>query len=145
VARPIARKIVKNLLVMRASLTKPGVRSQRFPLVADLRLGKIGEISPCHDSTLSSPGRNLKTIEPSQCLRYNRAGMLDMFLGCLKWAAVGFIVAFALMKLFEASHIHDDIPKPAFKIRQTKRATFVLSTFAAMLSALVWLLVQKLD
>jgi len=49
------------------------------------------------------------------------------------------------MKLFEASQIHDDIPKPAFKIRQTKRATFVLSTFAAMLSALVWLLVQKLD
>ena len=72
-------------------------------------------------------------------------GMLDTILGCLKWAAVGFIVAFALMKLFEASHIHDDIPKPAFKIRQTKRATFVLSTFAAMLSALVWLLVQKLD
>jgi hypothetical protein len=54
-------------------------------------------------------------------------------------------VAFALMKLFEASHIHDDIPKPAFKIRQTKRATFVLSTFAAVLSGLVWLLVQKLD
>jgi hypothetical protein len=71
--------------------------------------------------------------------------MLETTLGCLKWAAVGFVVAFALMKLFEASHIHDDIPKPAFKIRQTKRATFVLSTFAAMLSALVWLLVQKLD
>ena len=71
--------------------------------------------------------------------------MLDMTLGCLKWAAVGFVVAFALMKLFEASHIHDDIPKPAFKIRQTKRATLVLSTFAGMLSALVWLLVQKLD
>ena len=49
------------------------------------------------------------------------------------------------MKLFEASQIHDDIPKPAFKIRQTKRVTLVLSTFAAMLSALVWLLVQKLD
>ncbi len=49
------------------------------------------------------------------------------------------------MKLFEASQIHDDNPKPAFKIRQTKRATLVLSTFAAMLSALVWLLVQKLD
>jgi hypothetical protein len=48
--------------------------------------------------------------------------MLDLTLGCLKWAAVGFVVAFALMKLFEASHIHDDIPKPAFKIRQTKRA-----------------------
>ena len=62
-----------------------------------------------------------------------------------KWAAVGFVVAFALMKLFEASQIHDDIPKPAFKIRQTKRATFVLSTFAAVLSGLVWLLVQKLD
>jgi len=70
---------------------------------------------------------------------------VDLTLGCLKWAAVGFVVAFALMKLFEASQIHDDIPKPAFKIRQTKRATLVLSTFAAMLSALVWLLVQKLD
>ena len=70
---------------------------------------------------------------------------VDLTLGCLKWAAVGFVVAFALLKLFEASHLHDDIPKPAFKIRQTKRATFVLSTFAAVLSGLVWLLVQKLD
>src|SRR5207247_3556068 len=84
-------------------------------------------------------------LERRTGLSYGLPRMLDMFLGCLKWAAVGFIVAFALMKLFEASHIHDDIPKPAFKIRQTKRATFVLSTFAAMLSALVWLLVQKLD
>ena len=97
------------------------------------------------------PAENLKLAErfrwlsAAMSLRYSRAGMLDTILGCLKWAAVGFIVAFALMKLFEASHIHDDIPKPAFKIRQTKRATFVLSTFAAMLSALVWLLVQKLD
>ena len=86
-----------------------------------------------------------RALERGVGLRYSRAGMLDTILGCLKWAAIGFIVAFALMKLFEASHIHDDIPKPAFKIRQTKRATFVLSTFAAMLSALVWLLVQKLD
>jgi len=78
-------------------------------------------------------------------LRYGLGGMFDMILGCLKWAAVGFVVAFVLMKLFEASQIHDDIPKPAFKIRQTKRVTFVLSTFAAMFSALVWLLVQKLD
>ena len=78
-------------------------------------------------------------------LRYGLPGMLDMFLGCLKWAAVGFVVAFALMKLFEASQIHEDIPKPAFKIRQTKRVTLVLSAFAGMLSALVWLLVQKLD
>ncbi len=70
---------------------------------------------------------------------------VDLTLGCLKWAAVGFVVAFSLLKLFEASHLHDDIPKPAFKLRQTKRATLVLSTFAAMLSALVWLLVQKLD
>jgi hypothetical protein len=84
-------------------------------------------------------------LERAGRLRYRPPGMLDMTLGCLKWAAVGFVVAFALMKLFEASHIHDDIPKPAFKIRQTKRATLVLSTFAAMLSALVWLLVQKLD
>ena len=84
-------------------------------------------------------------LERVACLRYHFPGMFDLTLGCLKWAAVGFIVAFFLMKLFEASHIHDDIPKPAFKIRQTKRATLVLSTFAAMLSALVWLLVQKLD
>ena len=71
--------------------------------------------------------------------------MLETILGCLKWGAVGFIVAFSLMKLYEASHIHDDIPKPAFKMRQSKRAALVLSTFAAMLSALVWLLVQKWD
>ena len=71
------------------------------------------------------------------------AGMFEMTLGCLKWAAVGFIVAFALMKLYEASHIHDDIPKPKFKIQQSKRVALVLSVFAAMLSALVWLLVQN--
>jgi hypothetical protein len=84
-------------------------------------------------------------LERAGRLRYPLPGMLDLTLGCLKWAAVGFVVAFALLKLFEASHLHDDIPKPAFKLRQTKRATLVLSTFAAMLSALVWLLVQKLD
>jgi hypothetical protein len=66
-------------------------------------------------------------------------------IGCGKWAIVGFIVAFALMKLYEASHIYDDIPKPLFKVRQSKRAALILSTFAAMLSALVWLLVQKWD
>lgn len=93
----------------------------------------------------ASPLRLSSALERRACLRYPLRGMLDLTLGCLKWAAVGFVVAFALMKLFEASHIHDDIPKPAFKIRQTKRATLVLSTFAAMLSALVWLLVQKLD
>jgi len=47
--------------------------------------------------------------------------------------------------VIEASHIHDDIPKPEFKRRQSRRARAVLSTFAAILSALVWLLVQKLD
>jgi hypothetical protein len=71
-------------------------------------------------------------------------GMVFTIVGCLKWGAVGFVVAFFLMKLYEASHIHDDIPKPDFKIRQSKRAALVLSTFAAMLSAVVWLLVQKL-
>ncbi len=70
--------------------------------------------------------------------------MFETVIGCLKWGAVGFVVAFSLMKLYEASHIHDDIPKPEFKIRQSKRAALVLSIFAAMLSALVWLLVQKL-
>ena len=71
--------------------------------------------------------------------------MFDLIVGCLKWAAVGFVVAFSLMKLYEASHIHDDIPKPEFKIRQSKRAALVLSAFAGVLSALVWLLVQNWD
>jgi hypothetical protein len=71
--------------------------------------------------------------------------MFELIIGCLKWAAVGFIVAFFLMRMYEASHIHDDIPRPEFKKRQSKRAALVLSTFAAMLSALVWLLVQKWD
>ena len=71
--------------------------------------------------------------------------MSELTIGCLKWAAVGFIVAFFLIRMYEASHIHDDIPRPEFKKRQSKRAALVLSTFAAMLSALVWLLVQKWD
>jgi len=71
--------------------------------------------------------------------------MFDLTVGCLKWAAVGFVVASSLMKLYEASHIHDDIPKPEFKIRQSKRAALVLSAFAGVLSALVWLLVQNWD
>jgi hypothetical protein len=68
--------------------------------------------------------------------------MLEIIMGSLKWAAVGFIVALVLMVLFEASHIHDDIPRPEFKKRQSKRAALVLSTFAGLLSGLVWLLVQ---
>ena len=71
--------------------------------------------------------------------------MFYTVVGCLKWAVVGFVVAFILMKLYEGTHIHDDIPKPEFKLRQSKRAALVLSTLAGMLSALVWLLVQKLD
>jgi hypothetical protein len=71
--------------------------------------------------------------------------MLHTILGSLKWAAVGFVVAFFLMLLYEGSHIHDDIPRPEFKIRQSKRAALVISTFAAVLSAVVWLLVQKWD
>ena len=68
-----------------------------------------------------------------------------MLVGVLKWAVVGFVVAFILMKLYEGSHIHDDIPRPEFKIRQSRRAALVLSAFAGVLSGLVWLLVQKLD
>lgn len=71
--------------------------------------------------------------------------MLETVGGCVKWAAVGFVVAYFLMKLYEASHIHDDIPKPEFKIRQSRRAALVLSTFAGVLSGLVWLLVQNWD
>ena len=69
--------------------------------------------------------------------------MFETIVGCFKWAVVGFVVAFFLMKLYEGSHIHDDIPKPDFKIRQSNRAALVLSTFAGVLSALVWLLVQR--
>ena len=71
--------------------------------------------------------------------------MLGLIVGALKWAAVGFVVAFVLMKLYEGSHIHDDIPRPEFKVRQSRRAALVLSAFAGVLSGLVWLLVQKLD
>jgi hypothetical protein len=71
--------------------------------------------------------------------------MFEHALGCVKWAAVGFIVAFVLMRLYEASHIHDDIPRPEFKKRASRRATLVLSTFAGVLAAAVWLLVQKWD
>jgi hypothetical protein len=74
-------------------------------------------------------------------LDYGR--MFGIIFGCIKWGAVGFVVAFVLMKLYEGSHIHDDIPRPEFKVRQSQRATLVLSTFAAVLSAFVWLLVQK--
>lgn len=66
-------------------------------------------------------------------------------MGCIKWGAVGFIVAFVLMRLYDASHIHDDIPRPEFKKRAARRAALVLSIFAGILSASVWLLVQKWD
>ena len=115
-------EVAFQLLRASSSVLKPGGR----------RLPALGAISGT-------------ALERRIGLRYGLPGMLDMTLGCLKWAAVGFVVAFALMKLFEASQIHEDIPKPAFKIRQTKRVTLVLSTFAAILSAFVWLLVQKLD
>ena len=102
-------------------------------------------------SWLSEPRANLPESERRSSggmlsvaiLALESPEMLETILGCLKWGAVGFVVAFALMKLYEASHIHDDIPKPEFKVRQSKRAAIVLSAFAAMLSALVWLLVQN--
>ena len=71
--------------------------------------------------------------------------MWTLILGSAKWAAVGFVVAFFLMKIYEGTHIHDDVPRPDFKVRHARRVTVVLSSFAGLLSALVWLLVQKLD
>jgi uncharacterized membrane protein YfcA len=68
-----------------------------------------------------------------------------IFLGCLKWAAVGFIVAFFLMFVFEATRIHDDIPVPEFKRKHASRVALALSAFAGVLSGLVWLLVQNWD
>ena len=112
---------------------------QLFVVGSDERMCCKRVAGPCPPAReIAAPGLSGPFVCATLC-------PVDLTLGCLKWAAVGFVVAFALMKLFEASQIHDDIPKPAFKLRQTKRATLVLSTFAAMLSALVWLLVQKLD
>ena len=54
-------------------------------------------------------------------------GMLGLIVGCLKWAAVGFIVAFVLMKLYEGSHIHDDVPRPDFICRNAFGAGLVVS------------------
>jgi len=71
--------------------------------------------------------------------------MLNAILGALKWGLVGFVVTLFLMVMFEASRIHDDIPVPEFKRRHTKRTAVVLSTFAGILSGLVWLLVQHWD
>jgi hypothetical protein len=71
--------------------------------------------------------------------------MWPLILGGAKWGIVGFVVAFVLMKIYEGTHIHDDVPRPAFKERRSRRATLVLSAFAGALSAFVWLLVQKLD
>ena len=71
--------------------------------------------------------------------------MWYLVLGGAKWGIVGFIVAFFLMKIYEGTHIHDDIPRPEFKERRSRRATLALSFFAGALSAFVWLLVQKLD
>jgi uncharacterized membrane protein YfcA len=68
-----------------------------------------------------------------------------LILGCAKWGIVGFVVAIVLLKIYEGTNIHDDIPRPAFKERRSRRATLVLSAFAGVLSAFVWLLVQKLD
>ena len=68
-----------------------------------------------------------------------------LILGGIKWGVVGFVVAFILMRIYEGTNIHDDIPRPAFKERRSRRATIVLSAFAGVLSAFVWLLVQKLD
>ena len=71
--------------------------------------------------------------------------MWYLILGGAKWGLVGFVVAFFLMKIYEGTHIHDDVPRPAFKERRARRATLALSVFAGALSAFVWLLVQKLD
>lgn len=68
-----------------------------------------------------------------------------LIMGGAKWGLVGFIVAFFLMRIYEGTNIHDDVPRPAFKERRSRRATIVLSAFAGALSAFVWLLVQKLD
>jgi membrane protein DedA with SNARE-associated domain len=105
----------------------------------------IGTGLRCRESAIKFGRKKAVPGDERGVMSYNTLWMLYTVIGCLKWAAVGFVVAYFLMKLYEASHRHDDIPKPEFKIRQSRRAALVLSTFAAMLSALVWLLVQKLD
>ena len=142
-------KVSQPKQILRRLKAARSTHSQREPFGSD-RIGKLfvaGSDKRCalrewlplpSAREIAAPALSVPVVCATLC-------PVDLTLGCLKWAAVGFVVAFALLKLFEASHLHDDIPKPAFKIRQTKRATLVLSTFAAMFSALVWLLVQKLD
>ena len=54
--------------------------------------------------------------------------MWGLILGAAKWAAVGFVVAFFLMKIYEGTHIHDDVPRPDFKVRRARRAALVRGT-----------------
>src|SRR5258708_39875288 len=107
------------------------------------------ELGEAHESIIGSRWKIDRLARSKYCAlfcgSYIVKGMLGLIVGCLKWAAVGFVVAFVLMKLYEGSHIHDDIPRPEFKERQSRRAALVLSSFAGILSGLVWLLVQKLD
>jgi hypothetical protein len=127
-------------------LNRPQNFSQHIPRGNhSVRIVRMNECAARAWLAFARPAREIAAPGLSEPVVCATLCPVDLTLGCLKWAAVGFVVAFALLKLFEASHLHDDIPKPAFKLRQTKRATLVLSTFAAMLSALVWLLVQKLD
>jgi hypothetical protein len=91
---------------------------------------------------LSSTGESIESNAARSTLELQ---MLNAILGALKWGAVGFVVCLFLMMMFEASRIHDDIPVPEFKRRHTKRTAVVLSTFAGILSGLVWLLVQHWD
>lgn len=117
--------------------------------------------SPPHDAGFNFPKRllsesfgkaavglghpNSRTVESNAARSTFRLEMLTAILGALKWGAVGFVVTLFLMVMFEASRIHDDIPVPEFKRRHTKRTAVILSTFAGILSGLVWLLVQHWD
>ncbi|MDQ2868574.1 MAG: hypothetical protein M3R59_09235 [Verrucomicrobiota bacterium] len=71
--------------------------------------------------------------------------MTDSIMGALKWGAVGFVVTFILIAVYEAANVHADIPRPEFKKRHARRRALALSVFAGLLSGAVWLLVQGWD
>src|SRR5205085_12410718 len=82
-----------------ASVNNPQDRSQRISNGSRFSAGKkqdrcasashVARKKRCLGEACGLDSRKLSLVERGGSLRYNRAGMLDMFLGCLKWAAVG--------------------------------------------------------
>src|SRR5437016_2122549 len=94
-ASAIAKKIERNLLVMEASVNNPQDCGQRISNGSRFSAEKkqdrcvsaphIARKKRCLGRVMRTLLRKLSLVERGESLRYNRAVMLDMFLGCLKW------------------------------------------------------------